>query len=189
MSGNSYIFNIYPLYTIMIELVEELEKLSLKEILGYAIESEGAARAYYMELAKSAPELVATRFQNLAREEEIHKKTVLKIYKKHFGDESYTIPGSLPPLESSVKISTVPSLIAALETAMENEYNALRVYKYLAKVEKEYRDLFTYLAAMEKGHYNVLRMEKDTYEGHVIEKPQAKGMSLIDLWLEAYRIP
>lgn len=171
----------------MIEIVEELEKLSLKEILGYAIESEAAAREYYTELAKHAPELVATRFENLAREEEMHKKTVLNIYKKHFGEESYTVPGNLPPLESPVEISTVISLIRALETAMWNEYNAYRVYTYLAALEKDHRDLFKYLAAMEKGHYDVLRMEKDTYEGHVIEKPQRKGMSLKDLWLDAYR--
>ncbi len=172
----------------MIEIVEELEKLSLKEILGYAIESEEAARVYYTELAKNAPELVATRFHNLAREEEIHKKTVQKIYQEHFGDESYTVPGNLPPLESSVKISTVTSLIRALDTAMWNEYNAYRVYKYLAKQEETHKNLFEYLAAMEKGHYEVVRMEKDTYEGHVIEKPQTKGMSLKDLWLEAYRV-
>lgn len=173
----------------MIEIVEELERLSLKEILGYAIGSEAAAREYYMELAKNAPELVATRFENLAREEEMHKKTVLNVYRKHFGDESYTIPGSLPPLESPVEIGTVATLIRALETAMWNEHNAYRVYTYLAAKEKDYRDLFTYLAAMEKGHYDVLRMEKDTYEGHVLEKPQRKGMSLKDLWLEAYRTP
>lgn len=171
----------------MIEIVEELEKLSLKEILGYAIESEGAAREYYLTLAKNAPELVAVRFENLAREEEMHKKTVSGIYKKHFGDESYTVPENLPPLEGSVKVSTVTSLIRALETAMWNEYNAYKVYKYLAAAEKDHKDLFKYLAAMEEGHYEVLRIEKNTYESHVIEKPRTKGLTVKDLWLEAYR--
>jgi len=171
----------------MIELIKELEKLSLKEILGYAVESEQAAKEYYTELSKNAPELVAMKFENLAKEEEMHKKTVLAIYRELFDDESYKIPGNLPPLESPVKVKTITSLIGALETSMWNEHNAYRVYTYLAAQDKKHRDLFKYLATMEKGHYEVLRMEKDTYESHIIENPHVKGMTLKDLWLEAYR--
>ncbi len=171
----------------MMELIEELEKLSLKEILGYAIESEEKAKEYYTELSRDAPELVAIKFENLAKEEEIHKKTVLALYRERFGDELYKIPQNLPPLESPTTVKTITSLIGALEKAMWNEHNAYRVYTYLATKEKPHKDLFTYLATMEKGHYEVLRMEKDTYESHIIEAPHIKGMTLKDLWLEAYR--
>ena len=171
----------------MMELIEELEKLSLKEILGYAIESEEKAKDYYTELSKNAPELVAVRFENLAREEEMHKKTVLAMYRERFGDELYKIPENLPPLESPATVKTITSLIGALEKALWNEHNAYRVYTFLATKEKDHKDLFTYLATMEKGHYDVLRMEKDTYESHIIRTPHAKGMTLKDLWLEAYR--
>jgi rubrerythrin len=171
----------------MMELIEELEKLSLKEILGYAIESEEAAKKYYTELSKNAPELVGMKFENLAREEELHKKTVLTIYRELYKNELYKIPENLPPLESPVKVKTITSLIGALENALWNEHNAYRVYTYLAAKEKKHRDLFTYLAAMEKGHYELLRMEKDTYENHIMETPNVKSMTLIDLWLEAYR--
>ena len=171
----------------MMELIEELEKLSLKEILGYAIESEEKAKEYYTELSRDAPELVAIKFENLAKEEEIHKKIVLALYRERFGDELYKIPENLPPLESPVKVTTITSLIGALEKALWNEHNAYRVYTFLATKEKPHKDLFTYLATMEKGHYEVLRMEKDTYESHVIETPHVKRMTLTDLWLEAYR--
>jgi rubrerythrin len=170
----------------MIEIVEELKKLGLKEILGYAIESEKAANAYYMELARNAPGLAATRLENLAREEEMHRKTVQAIYEKNFGDESYRVPENLPPLESSVTVDTVTSLIHALETAMQNEYTAYRVYRYLATQEKEHKDLFKYLASMEKGHYEIVRDEKDTYEGHIIENPKIRDMTPHDAWLETF---
>ncbi len=172
----------------MIEIVEELKKLSLKEILGYAIESEEAAKLYYLELAKNAPELAAIRFENLSREEEKHKIAVQDVYKKRFGGEKYTLPKDLPPLESSVKVTTVTSLIHALETAMQNEYNAQRVYKYLATQEKEHKDLFKYLATMERGHYDVLRSEKESYEDHLTERPEARNMHPRDLLLEMFRM-
>jgi len=171
----------------MIEIVEELEKLSLKEILGYVIKSEEAAKKYYLELAKNAPELVATRFENLAREEEMHKKTVSDIYRTRFGDEKYTVPKGLSPLESSVKIDNIITLIGALDNAMRSEYNAHRVYKYLAVQMKEHKKLFTYLADMEMSHYETVKKERDMYETHVINNPTIKDMPPHEFWLNALR--
>ncbi len=172
----------------MIDIFEELEKLDIKDILGYALESEKTAKVYYMKLAKSASGLAATRLENLAREEEMHEKTVKDVYKKQFGDASYTIPGGLPPLESVVEVDTVTSLIHALETAMKNENNAYRVYTYLAKKLKDHKDLFTYLASMEKGHFDIVKAERDTYESTIIEKPHLKDRTPKDLWMEAFRV-
>jgi rubrerythrin len=172
----------------MVEIFEELEKQDVKDILGYALESERAATTYYKTLAKSAAGLAATRLENLAREEEMHEKTVKDIYKKEFGDARYTIPGGLPPLESAVEIDTVTSLIHALETAMKNEYNAYRVYTYLAKKVKTHKSLFTYLAGMEKGHYDIVKTEKDTYESTLIEIPHLKDKTPKDFWLEVFRV-
>lgn len=172
----------------MTEIFKELEKQDVKDILGYALESERAATTYYKTLAKSAPGLAATRLENLAREEEVHEKTVKDVYKKEFGDASYTIPGGLPPLESVVEINTVTSLIQALETAMKNEYNAYRVYTYLAKKMKSHKSLFTYLAGMEKGHYDIVKAEGDTYESTIIENPHLREKTPKELWLETFRI-
>jgi len=172
----------------MIEIVEELEKLSLEEILGYVIESEEAAKKYYLELAKNAPELVATRFENLAREEEMHKKTVSDIYRTRFGDEKYTVPKGLSPLESSVKIDNIITLIEALDNAMRNEYNAHRVYKYLAVQMKEHKKLFAYLADMEMSHYETVKKERDMYEGQIISNPKMQTALPRDLWLETFKI-
>lgn len=169
----------------MTKIIDELKSLSLKEILGYAIGSEEAAKEYYMELAEKIPhELAATKFKNIAEEEETHRKAVLKMYKDHVGDEDYTVPEGIPPLESSVKVTTVMSLIGALEVAMENERNAYDVYTHLSKKNKKYKKMFKYLANAEKGHYEVLKLEKESYDGTVRENPKLKEKVPRDLWAE-----
>lgn len=172
----------------MLDIFDQLDTLDLKQILGYAIESEKAAQSFYLELAKTAPGLAATRMENLAREEEKHEEAVRNVYKKRFGDEEYTVPENLPPLESSVDIDTVTSLIHALETAMKNEYNALRVYRYLANKEKKREDLFKYLAQMEKTHYEIVKEERDNYESRIIEKPDMRNKTPSEFWLEGFRV-
>jgi rubrerythrin len=169
----------------MTKLVDELKNLSLKELLGYAIGSEEAAKKYYTSLAETIPhELAAIKFRNIAKEEESHRKAVLKVYKDHVGDENYTVPKDLPPLESSVEVTTVMSLIEALEISMKNERNAYDVYFHLAKEKKEYKKIFEYLANAEMGHYEVLKMEKKSYEGPVREDPKIRGKLLQDIWAE-----
>jgi rubrerythrin len=82
----------------------------------------------------------------------------------------------LPPFESSVKVETVDNLIVALGNAMLNEYNAYKVYKFLAKHHKEHRALFEYLSVMEHGHYDTLKMEKELYEDRTIVDPKIKAL-------------
>jgi rubrerythrin len=177
-----------PIGGTMLDIVDQLEKLDLKEILGYAIESEKAAQSFYLDMAKTAPGLAATRLENLAREEEKHEEIAREVYTKKFGDEPYTIPKGLPPLESSVDVDTVTSLIHALETAMKNENNAYRVYRYLANKVSEHKDLFKYLASMEKGHYDIVKAERDNYESRIIEKPSMRNMTPSEFWLEGFRV-
>ncbi|MGC1120140.1 MAG: ferritin family protein [Candidatus Methanofastidiosia archaeon] len=173
----------------MIEIFDQLAKLDLKDILGYVIESEKAARAFYLDLAKSAPGLAAIRLENLAREEEKHEKTVREVYKTKFGEKSYTVPKELPPLESSAKVTTVNSLIHALETAMHNEDNAYRVYTYLSNKDKENQKLWKYLASMEKTHYDIVKTEKESYEAQVVESSYLIDKTPGELWMAMYRFP
>jgi rubrerythrin len=165
-------------------MYDELEKLSLKEIFGYAIGSEDAANKYYLSLAKSVSQLVAVRFENIARDEAMHKSILLHLHKELFGDENYSYPEGLPPFESSVKIDSVANLIEALNTAMLNEDNAYHVYKYLAKHQKKHKRLFEYLALMERGHYQTLKSEKELYENEVKEDRNVGKMAphSEDLW-------
>ncbi len=172
----------------MVEIIEKLKDMDLKEILGYAIGSEEAANKYYTDLAQTiSPELAAIKFENLAKEEKTHKKALLNVFKKHFGNEAYKVPKGLPPLESSANADDVRTLIQALETAMKNEQNAHRVYTHLALQDKEHEGLFKYLADMEMGHYDVLRREKDSYEGHVITDSKRGERLPKDLWAELFK--
>ncbi len=157
-------------------MYEKLKELSIREIIGYTIGSEDAANKYYLDLAKKVNELTAVRFENLARDEAAHKKVLLSLYKELFGDENWVMPEGLPPFESSVKVETVENLITALGNAMLNEYNAYKVYKFLSKHHKEHRALFEYLAVMEHGHYDTLKMEKELYEDRTIVDPHIKAL-------------
>jgi rubrerythrin len=157
-------------------MYEILKTLNFREIVGYAIGSEDAANKYYLDLSKKVNELTAVRFENLARDEAAHKKVLLDLHKQLFGDENYVMPEGVPPFESSVKVDSVDNLIVALGNAMLNEYNAYKVYKYLAKHHKEHRALFEYLAVMERGHYETLKMEKELYEDRTIVDPKIKAL-------------
>lgn len=154
-------------------MYEKLKELKFKEIIGYAIMSEEEAHKYYLNLAKGVGELVAHRFEGIARDEEMHKKILLGLHKDLFETEEYVVPEGLPPFESSEPVDNVANLIGALETAMGNEYNAYKVYKFLARHMKDHKKLFDYLAMMEHGHYDTLKREKELYEERALdeEKP------------------
>ncbi|MEW5937774.1 MAG: ferritin family protein [Candidatus Thermoplasmatota archaeon] len=164
-------------------MYERLKELGLKEILGYAIDSEEKAHNFYLDLAKNANvnELVAHRFESIGREELIHKTILLGLHKRLFGDAHYLVPEGLPPLESSVEITTLHSLIETLELAMQNEYNAYKIYTYLFKHHHEHRKLFHSLARREQGHYDALRFEKDLFEEEIMEDPHLRHREILAL--------
>jgi len=163
-------------------MYEQLGKMNLKEIIRYAIASEDAAKNYYQSLVKylKLNELVSHKFEFLAREEEIHRKTLIRIYEEMFGPQKYkeslgvkgyVFPPGLPPLEGAIKISNVESLLEALDIAMQSEDRAYNVYLFISKKEKDHRQLFERLAMLEQGHYNTLKSEKKLYEGILMENP------------------
>jgi len=163
-------------------MYEKLKTLSLNEIIGYAIASEEAANKYYLDLSKKVSELVAFRFENLAKDEEMHRKMLLELHKELFGNENYIVPMGFPPFESSAKIKNVANLIVALGNAILNEYNAYKVYKYLAMHHKEHKSLFEYLAVMEHGHHGALKAEKELYEKRVREEPEIENFTTRDIF-------
>ncbi|MBI5001288.1 MAG: ferritin family protein [Euryarchaeota archaeon] len=158
-------------------MFEKLKALGLKDILGYAIGSEEAANKFYMTLAKdtNVNELVAHKFEHFAHEEEIHKKVLVELHKKLYGDCAPVMPKGLPPFEGSVNVTTIYNMIEALDVAMASEDNAMRVYTYLAHHHKEYRRLFKHLAAKEKAHFHTLKIEKELYEEEIIEEGHNKA--------------
>jgi len=163
-----------------------LRSLDLKEILGYAIGSEDTASTYYRMLVKifDTNELVANKFESIAKDEELHKQSLLNLYIDVYGSDQYTVPDGLPPFESTAEVESVESLIRALEIAMENEQNAHKIYTFLAGEHKEHRKLFKYLAQTELGHYETLKQEKGYFDEEVNENPDYRSRAVKDVYRE-----
>ncbi|MBS3792780.1 ferritin family protein, partial [Candidatus Bipolaricaulota bacterium] len=145
----------------------ELDSINLKEIIGYSIQSEEKSKQFYKKFVETGKgKLVVERFRTLMDEEQLHKETLLELHEKLYGNRNYDIPDNdnLPPHEDFESLRQVENLIDALEKAITNENNAIRIYEYVAGEYEEYSDLFHYLAAMEHGHYESLKREKGLYE-------------------------
>ncbi|MFO7618281.1 MAG: ferritin family protein, partial [Thermoplasmata archaeon] len=158
------------------KLKDKLKKLSMKEILGYAIHSEDMASTYYWTLAKvfNPNDLVKAKFMALSNDEKLHKEALLNLHKSSFGNTKYVIPKGLPPFESVAEIKTVESFMEALSTAMQNEKNAHDIYMYLAKENKKNGKLFKYLAKTELGHYDALKQDFNYFGSEFKGQPKAK---------------
>ncbi len=118
------------------------------------------------------------RFKSLMDDEELHKEALLKLHQKIYGDRDYIVPenGDLPPHEDFENLEDVANLIDALEKAINNEYNAIRIYEYLAEEYEEHSSFFKYIAMMEHGHYESLKKEKDLY-GRDTQGNEKEGLS------------
>jgi rubrerythrin len=163
---------------------EKLKTMPLQDILGYAIASEEASAKFYRHLVKdeNVNELVAHRFEQMAEDEDVHKGALLCLYKKTFMNEDYKVPAGLPPFESSVHVETVQNMIEALTIAMENEHNAMKVYKFLAHHQKDNKRFFKRLALMERGHYEILKHEKEAFEEEIVENAAVHNTPMLDMW-------
>ncbi len=150
-------------------MYEALDRLSLKEIIGYCIESEKNTAQIYRKISKDLPELMSNRFKSLADDEDLQREQLLKIHKILFGDKKYVVPKKegLPRLQSDVTSKSVGNLLDALAKAIDHENNVYKVYKYISENHEEQKDLFEYLAMMEHGHLESLKKEKEMLEGKV----------------------
>jgi rubrerythrin len=158
------------------KLKEKLKKLTMKDILGYAIHSEDVASTYYWTLAKvfEPNDLVKAKFMALSNDEKLHKEALLNLHKAKFGNTKYVIPKGLPPFESVAAVKTIDSFMEALETGMQNERNAHDIYMFLAKANPENRKLFKYLAKTEMGHYAALKQDFNFFNDEFKEDTGAK---------------
>jgi rubrerythrin len=162
---------------------KELDKFDLKQLIGYSVDSEEQSRQFYGEFVESGKgQLVPERFRSLMNDEKLHKETLLGLYEELYGDRDYAVPQGegLPPHEDFESLEDVGNLIDALEKAIVNENNAIRIYKYMENEYGEYSDLFGYLVSMEKGHLESLKEEKKLYERKA-ESPEKNGL-LKDFW-------
>jgi len=172
---------------------KKLDSIKLKSLIGYSIDSEEKSKGFYKKFVDSGKGMiVSTRFKGLMKDEELHKKTLLKLHEKIYGDRNYERPkkDDLPPHEDFENLENIENLIDALEKAINNEYNAIRIYEYLAEREEEHSGVFEYLAAMEHGHYESLNNEKELYERKTEEAGKKSSPESIwkNLGLEGVRL-
>ncbi|MFB6291330.1 MAG: ferritin family protein [Candidatus Bipolaricaulia bacterium] len=158
---------------------DKLDSVDLKLIIGYSIDSERKSKEFYEKFVESGKgQLVPRRFKSLMEDEQLHREKLLSLHEKLYGNENYVVPekGTLPPHEDFENLKNVENLIDALDKAITNEYNAIRIYEYLADNYDKGSDLFGYLAAMEHGHYESLKEEKNLYERNA-ENTDQEGLS------------
>jgi len=91
-----------------------------------------------------------------------------------------------PPHEGDlldIEPEDIKALIQAVESAIEAEKNAYRIYKHLARNNEKHSDLFEYIAMMEKGHMESLKEEKQSVLGKKIDPNKGKtSIDELDLW-------
>ncbi len=156
----------------------KLDSFDLREIIGYSIEAEEKSRKFYKKFVEAGKgELIPERFRSLMKDEKAHKKALIDLHEEIYGNRDYPhLDDDLPPHEDFENLENVENLIDALEKAINNEYNAIRVYEYLAEEYKEHSDFFEYLAVMEHGHQESLSKEKELYERNY-EKEDNRSLS------------
>ncbi len=159
-------------------------EFSLEQLLGYSIDAERKANKYYNDFSEAAiGKLMKERFKNLARDEKLHEKELLKIHKKEFGDE-IVIPKTegLPKHETEFEFDNIKNMVDSLEKAIRNEENAKKIYVHMAKRWDKYFNEFNYIAMMEKGHAESLSAEYDLFERDIIKDGNTWRMSMGDVW-------
>jgi rubrerythrin len=132
---------------------------SIDEILGFAIDKEKEAVAFYNELSKkeTTPALTKT-FKELAQEEAKHVKLLTNISKNQNAIDSYELK-KIPDLKISdylvdLEYSEGMILQDILVLAMKREEMAVKLYTNLAmgSVDQESIKLFKLLAQEEAKH-------------------------------------
>ncbi|NJE30049.1 rubrerythrin [Thermococcus sp. 18S1] len=146
------------------EVVEFLSRLNYREALAYWIEGEKKEARFYRELARRArnlglaEELVKT-FEKLAEDSLNHASELEMSFRETYGK----VPGSdLPPIEVLPvldELERADQLPEVIRAAMESELIAHESYRLLSEKadDPELRKLYSKLADVEWGHYELLR--------------------------------
>lgn len=144
------------------------KELSLVEILGLAIRSEEDAMSFYgkvVSLIKN--DIVRTKYLSLAEEEGRHRKLLASLYCRVTGERMppKRIQGRPMTAEGGVSFR-VSTLDDAIGLAIEREASAEKFYRDSAKAIKEdeaAKNILSYLADMEHGHFLMLKAELKAY--------------------------
>ena len=147
----------------------DLSKYSLEELFFTAIKAEiGSQEAYSTLSGITKNAFLKDKLKFLATEEEKHRLFLEKEFKKHLPNLELVLPECSPVPLPGIDVSdeTVP-MSQILQQAMDAEMAAYEFYMEFAKFVSGKEDLVLtlgYFAKMEQGHYELLRIEKDSAE-------------------------
>ena len=133
-----------------------------------AIKSEVESHGVYSLLAgrvKNA--LLKERLNFLAGEEARHRHILQGIFKEKFPDQDLELPEKSPvPLPRVIISDELMPLNEIFQMAMDAEKAAFDFYQSLAKrfEENDLVNVILYVAKMELGHYELLKVESESLE-------------------------
>jgi len=146
----------------------DLSSFDLEELFLAAIKSELESNKLYLKMAKKTKNgLLEDKLKFLANEEEKHRLFIEEIYKNHYPENKIVLPKISPVPLPKVKMSEDLPLSVLLKEAMKAEQSACDFYKALADRFEDGTKLnntLLYFSDMEKGHYRILEMEKESME-------------------------
>ncbi|MFW6104678.1 MAG: ferritin family protein [Candidatus Bipolaricaulota bacterium] len=140
--------------------------ISLQKLLAQAIKSEiEAAKTYRNLLDKNLPERARPKVKRLVTQEEEHEEKLRTIFEDFFPDEEIPLP-ERSGVEVPSEIARKGSPREIIEKAMETERESEKFYSELIGEfdDRDVRRLLGYLAANEREHYEILKVEREKLE-------------------------
>jgi rubrerythrin len=146
----------------------DLDSYNLEDLLLAAIKSEEESNQLYSKMAKKTKNgLLKDKLEFLANEENKHRRFIEEIYANHYPENELVLPKKSPVPMPVVEFSEKIPLSQLLSQAMNAEESASKFYISLANRFENGSKIFNtlmYFSDMEKGHYKLLEMEKESME-------------------------
>ncbi len=151
----------------------DLGKYTIEDLLLLGIKSEiEAARVYRETAARVKNPFLKTRLESLSKEEEKHREILENLYRKFFPNKEIVLPENpeflpeFPEIKIFREINTTTDIRTVLEKAMQAELSARDYYNEIAEMveDEELAKMMRYMAKIEQGHYNILRIEYEDME-------------------------
>ncbi len=146
----------------------DLSKYSIEDLILLGIKSEIEAARVYRETAERVKNpFLKTRLEALSREEEKHREVLENLYHKFFPGKEIALPENpdylpeFPEVNIFREISTTTDIRTVLEKAMMAEMSAKEYYEEISRMveDENLARMMRYMAKIEEGHYNILKME------------------------------
>ena len=146
----------------------DYSKYSIEDCLFTAIKSEIEAKELYERIASKVNNMMLKdRVLFLASEEVKHREYFEILFKKLFPGKELKLPEKSPVPLPEIELESENILLSEIITkAMEAEMSAFDFYMGMSEKfdDKDIKKMLKYIAYMEKGHYNLLELERRALE-------------------------